>query len=199
MDYPSVTFVGLGYIGLPTAVVMANHGIRVSGVDTDPRVVSRTNRGEISIVEPGLQEALSRAIHEGQLKATTKMVHSDIFVIAVPTPFTADRHGDLSYIMSAIKSIAPTLRGGELIVLESTSPPGTMRQLSGTYLLSEPIFIWTARRMRQKTNYLLCILPRTYPPRQRARRACNESADYWRSNTDGNRKSSSSLQDILSG
>ena len=125
-----VVFVGLGYIGLPTAVVMANHGVRVHGVDVNASAVERIQRGEVTIVEPGLEEELKKAVDSGQLTATTEMQHGDAFVIAVPTPFKENYEGDLSYIMSAAESIAPQLRGDETVILESTSPPRTTQKLA---------------------------------------------------------------------
>ncbi|QIR69756.1 UDP-N-acetyl-D-mannosamine dehydrogenase [Kocuria sp. KD4] len=125
-----VVFVGLGYIGLPTAVVMANHGVRVHGVDVNASAVERIQRGEVTIVESGLEEQLKKAIDSGQLTATTEMQHGDAFVIAVPTPFKENYEGDLSYILSAAESIAPQLRGDETVILESTSPPRTTQTLA---------------------------------------------------------------------
>ncbi|MDO4898121.1 MAG: UDP-N-acetyl-D-mannosamine dehydrogenase [Rothia sp. (in: high G+C Gram-positive bacteria)] len=130
MTSPSIAFVGLGYIGLPTAVVMANHGLRVTGVDINAVNVQRINRGEVTIVEPGLEQQLRSALASGNFTATTSMVHADVYIIAVPTPLKDNHEGDLSYIMSAAQSIAPQLRGGELIILESTSPPKTTQKLA---------------------------------------------------------------------
>lgn len=123
MPSPTIAFIGLGYIGLPTAVVMANHGLTVTGIDINAANVERINRGEVTIVEPGLEEQLQKAINSGNLKATTEMVHADVYILAVPTPFKDDYEGDLSYIMAAAETIAPQLVGGELVILESTSPP----------------------------------------------------------------------------
>lgn len=134
----SVAFVGLGYIGLPTAVVMANHGLKVTGVDINAANVERINRGEVTIVEPGLEEQLKRAIESGNLKATTEMGHADVYVIAVPTPFKDNYEGDLAYIMSAAESIAPQLQGDELVILESTSPPKTTQKMADYILELRP-------------------------------------------------------------
>ncbi|WP_188360037.1 UDP-N-acetyl-D-mannosamine dehydrogenase [Rothia aerolata] len=134
----TVAFVGLGYIGLPTAVIMANHGLKVTGVDINAANVERINRGEVTIVEPGLEEQLKRAIDSGNLTATTEMVHADVYVIAVPTPFKENYEGDLSYIMSAAENIAPQLQGDELVILESTSPPTTTRKLAAKILELRP-------------------------------------------------------------
>ncbi|MEX5275303.1 UDP-N-acetyl-D-mannosamine dehydrogenase [Kocuria sp. CPCC 205235] len=133
-----VVFVGLGYIGLPTAVVMANHGVRVHGVDVNASAVERIQRGEVTIVEPGLEEQLKKAVDSGQLTASTEMQQGNAFVIAVPTPFKDDYEGDLSYIMSAAESIAPQLRGDEVVILESTSPPKTTQKLAEKILELRP-------------------------------------------------------------
>ncbi|MCT2249976.1 MULTISPECIES: UDP-N-acetyl-D-mannosamine dehydrogenase [Kocuria] len=133
-----VVFVGLGYIGLPTAVVMANHGVRVHGVDVNASAVERIQRGEVTIVEPGLEEELQKAVNSGQLTATTEMQHGDAFVIAVPTPFKENYEGDLSYIMSAAESIAPQLHGDETVILESTSPPRTTQKLAAKIMELRP-------------------------------------------------------------
>lgn len=130
MSHPTVAFVGLGYIGLPTAVVLANSGVRVTGVDINEPNVAKINAGQTTIVEPGLEEELQRALSSGNLRATTTMPHEDVYIIAVPTPFTDDYAVDMKYIYSAAASIAPLLEGGELIVLESTSPPNTTRKLA---------------------------------------------------------------------
>ncbi|WP_431812886.1 UDP-N-acetyl-D-mannosamine dehydrogenase [Kocuria sp. cx-455] len=133
-----VVFVGLGYIGLPTAVVMANHGVRVHGVDVNASAVERIQRGEVTIVEPGLEEQLKKAVDSGQLTASTEMQQGNAFVIAVPTPFKENYEGDLSYIMSAAESIAPQLRGDEVVILESTSPPKTTQKLADKILELRP-------------------------------------------------------------
>ena len=133
-----VVFVGLGYIGLPTAVVMANHGVRVHGVDVNASAVERIQRGEVTIVEPGLEEQLQKAVDSGQLTASTEMQRGNAFVIAVPTPFKDNYEGDLSYIMSAAESIAPQLRGDEVVILESTSPPKTTQKLAAKILEMRP-------------------------------------------------------------
>lgn len=138
MTTRSVAFVGLGYIGLPTAVVMANHGVKVTGIDINAANVERINRGEVTIVEPGLEKQLKQAIESGNLRATTEMVHADVYILAVPTPFKENHEGDLSYIMAAAGSLAPQLRGGELVILESTSPPKTTEKMAEHILSLRP-------------------------------------------------------------
>jgi len=124
----TICVIGLGYIGLPTAVVLASRGVSVVGVDINKDVVEKINRGEIHIVEPDLDAVTARAVQNGVLKATTVPVAADAFVIAVPTPFH-DGNADLSYVQAASVSIAPVLKRGDLVVLESTSPPGTTEAL----------------------------------------------------------------------
>lgn len=138
MSSPTIAFVGLGYIGLPTAVIMANHGLQVTGIDINAGNVERINRGQVTIVEPGLAEELKKAVDSGMLTATTHMVHADVYIIAVPTPFKENYEGDLSYIMAAAESIAPQLVGGELVILESTSPPKTTQKLAAKILELRP-------------------------------------------------------------
>lgn len=134
----TVVFVGLGYIGLPTAVTLANSGVRVKGVDVNTSVVERISRGEVTIVEPGLEQELKKAVESGQLSASTEMQHGDAFVIAVPTPFKDDHVGDTSYIEAAARNIAPLLQGDELVILESTSPPQTTRRLAEALTTARP-------------------------------------------------------------
>ncbi len=125
-----VAVVGLGYIGLPTAVSLATGGLDVVGVDLDRGIVDRVNRGEAPFAEPDLSVAVSGAVAMGRLSAQTDMPAADAYIIAVPTPFTTDRRSDLTHVIAAAEVIADALRGGEIIVLESTSPPGTTRRIS---------------------------------------------------------------------
>lgn len=133
MTNQTVAFVGLGYIGLPTAVVMAN-----SGVDVNEANVERINRGEVTIVEPGLEEELKQAIKSGNFRATTSQVHAQTYIIAVPTPFTDTYDVDMKYIYSAAEAIAPQLKGDELVILESTSPPLTTKKMADKILELRP-------------------------------------------------------------
>ena len=128
-----VAVLGLGYIGLPTAAALATQGVDVVGVDVNPDVVKSVGRGEAPFVEPDLAVAVSGAVAMGRLTTSVDVPEADAFIIAVPTPFLADHSADLSHISAAVSSIAPRLRGGELVVLESTSPPGT------TWWISERI------------------------------------------------------------
>lgn len=133
-----IAFVGLGYIGLPTAVVMANSGLDVVGVDVMPDKVEAINRGEVTIVEPGLEEELRKALDSGKFRASTEMPEADAYIVAVPTPFTDDHKVDMRFINSAADAIAPMLKGGELVVLESTSPPKTTEEMARRILEARP-------------------------------------------------------------
>ncbi len=125
-----VAIVGLGYIGLPTAAALSTRGVDVIGVDVNPRTVEAVNRGQVSYAEPDLAVAVSGALSMGHLHATTEMPQADAYLVAVPTPFKGENQADLSYVRAAIEAIAPKLRGGEVVILESTSPPGTTRRMS---------------------------------------------------------------------
>jgi UDP-N-acetyl-D-mannosaminuronic acid dehydrogenase len=126
----TIAVVGLGYIGLPTAVLAASHGADVIGVDLDPGVVEAVNQGVAPFVEPDLGIALAGVVAQGRLRAQRETPAADVYVVAVPTPLRADRSADLRCIDAAVGAIAPRLRGGELVVLESTSPPGTTQRLA---------------------------------------------------------------------
>ncbi|WP_099299032.1 UDP-N-acetyl-D-mannosamine dehydrogenase [Corynebacterium dentalis] len=124
-DFKSVSVIGMGYIGLPTAAFLASAGIDTIGVDIDSSKIDDINNGIVPFVEPDFDEFFSKVLRAGTLKAQTTVPDTDAYVIAVPTPLT-DQHGvDLRYVKSAVEAIAPVVQPGNLIVLESTSPPGT--------------------------------------------------------------------------
>lgn len=125
----SLVVVGMGYIGLPTAVVLAEHGWNVTGVDVNPAVVSSINDGEVPFFEDELEKHLSKAVDGGRLHAVLEPPEADVYIVAVPTPFAANHEADLSYVFSAADSIAPRLKGGELLILESTSPVGATEKM----------------------------------------------------------------------
>ena len=122
--------IGLGYIGLPTAAVIASRGIRVIGVDINSHAVATINEGRIHIVEPELDVLVQGAVAAGKLKAVTKPEKAQVFLIAVPTPFKDGHKPDISFVEAAALSIAPLLEKGNLVVLESTSPVGTTEKMS---------------------------------------------------------------------
>jgi UDP-N-acetyl-D-mannosaminuronic acid dehydrogenase len=137
--FNKVSVVGLGYIGLPTAAVIASRGIEVIGIDVNQHAVDTINQGEIHIVEPDLDIVVRSAVMTGKLKATTVPEAADAFMVAVPTPFKGDNHEpDLSYIESAVKAIAPVLEKGNLVVLESTSPVGATEKMAGWLAEARP-------------------------------------------------------------
>lgn len=126
-----VCVIGLGYVGLPTAAVLASRGYDVHGVDVNPKAVETINSGKAHIVEPDLDLLVRAAVQTGKLKAHTQPAEADVFVVCVPTPFKGDHEPDLSYVESATRLICPFLRAGNLVVLESTSPPGTTEMMAG--------------------------------------------------------------------
>lgn len=122
--------VGLGYIGLPTAALFATRGVSVAGFDVAAHVVDTVNAGGVHIIEPGLDIAVRSAVSSGTLRASTTLSPCDAFIIAVPTPFAENHAPDLTFIKSATIALAPVLRKGNLVVLESTSPVGTTRRMA---------------------------------------------------------------------
>ncbi|MCQ4246363.1 UDP-N-acetyl-D-mannosamine dehydrogenase [Stutzerimonas decontaminans] len=130
MSFETISVIGLGYIGLPTAAVFASRKKKVIGVDVNQKAVDIINRGEIHIVEPDLDMLVHAAVTEGYLKAVTTPEPADAFLIAVPTPFKGDHEPDLGYIESASNAIAPALKKGDLVILESTSPVGATEQMA---------------------------------------------------------------------
>ncbi|MBT0730554.1 UDP-N-acetyl-D-mannosamine dehydrogenase [Rosenbergiella nectarea] len=130
MHIKTVSIFGLGYIGLPTAAILADAGCQVIGVDINPVAVETINRGEIHIVEPELAEVVARNVAAGRLRATLTPEPAEAFLITVPTPFEADHQPDLSYVKSATLAIASQLKAGDLVILESTSPVGATEQVA---------------------------------------------------------------------
>lgn len=133
-----VCVVGLGYIGLPTAAFIADSGISVLGVDINESHVEKINKGEMPFFEPGFEALLKSVVADGNLKADTEVAEADAFIVAVPTPFNDDYSVNMSYIEAAAKNIAPVLRPGALVALESTSPPGTTEKMAEILLAERP-------------------------------------------------------------
>jgi len=129
VKFESLCVLGLGYIGLPTASTFATHGLQVTGVDVDRRVVDVLRNGEIHIQEPGLRTLVQAAFRSGKLRIEEFPQSADAFIIAVPTPISDSKLADMSYVRSAAESILPVLQPGNLVVLESTSPPRTTLDL----------------------------------------------------------------------
>ncbi|MEB3416285.1 UDP-N-acetyl-D-mannosamine dehydrogenase [Alteriqipengyuania sp. WL0013] len=137
---PTVCVVGLGYIGLPTAAIIARSGMDVTGMDVSRIVVDTINRGEIHIEEVDLDGLVQAVVKNGKLRASTEVVPADVFVIAVPTPFAKDGHHtpDLSYVESAARAVASVLQQGDTIILESTSPIGTTETIRDILAQARP-------------------------------------------------------------
>lgn len=132
----SVCVLGLGYIGLPTASLFANNGMHVLGVDTNPSVVETINSGRNHIEEVGLRTLLEAAVSSGHLRASTSPAPADVFIISVPTPFGKEKQPDLSHVFQSARSIIPHLRENNLVILESTVPPGTTLEIAA-FIASE--------------------------------------------------------------
>lgn len=130
----TICVVGLGYIGLPTASLLGTKGFKVHGVDASKQVVDTINQGRIHIVEPDLDILVKSAVQSGNLSADLEPKQADIFIIAVPTPFKANHEPDLSYVEAATRNIAPFVRPGNLVILESTSPVGTTDEVVAAIL-----------------------------------------------------------------
>jgi len=138
MSFETISVIGLGYIGLPTAAVFASKGKKVVGVDINARAVETINRGAIHIVEPDLDQVVHAAVTRGDLRATTQPEAADAFLIAVPTPFKDDHQPDLCFVKAAAESIAPVLKKGDLVILESTSPVGSTEQMADWLAAARP-------------------------------------------------------------
>lgn len=133
--FDMVSVIGLGYIGLPTAAILASYGINVTGVDVNTHVIDSLNSGKVHIVEPDLDSVVRMAVINNRLRATAIPVPANVFIIAVPTPITRDHQPDVSYVMAAARSIAPVIAKNNLIILESSSPVGTTEKMAA--LLAE--------------------------------------------------------------
>lgn len=128
-----ITVLGMGYIGLPTSIALTRAGYNVAGFDVNEKVIEILNKGKIHIVEPDLQEAYEKALNTGRLTATNKLEESDVFIIAVPTPFKKNENrklADLSYVESASKMVGKVVKEGNLVILESTVPPKTTKLMT---------------------------------------------------------------------
>ena len=138
MRSDTVVVIGLGYIGLPTAAILATNGVTVVGVDVSERHVDAVNRGEVPFVEPDLATHVAGAVQQGLLSAQRETPAASVYIVAVPTPFKDGYAADLSYIDAATDAIVPNLQGGELVILESTSPPGTTEHMAERVLAARP-------------------------------------------------------------
>lgn len=138
MNFKTISVIGLGYIGLPTAAAFASRQIKVVGVDVNQHAVDTINRGAIHIVEPDLDLLVGQAVENGFLRAVTQPEPADAFLIAVPTPFMGDHLPDMKFVESAARSIAPVLKKGDLIILESTSPVGSTETMAAWLAEARP-------------------------------------------------------------
>ena len=129
-QFKHICVIGLGYIGLPTAATFAAHGVKVTGVDVNQHAVDMINQGKVHIVEPDLDALVKVVVTKGMLTAQTVPAEADVYIVAVPTPFKDDHQPDLKYIESAANALAPYLKSGNLVILESTSPVGATEQMS---------------------------------------------------------------------
>jgi len=135
---PEVVTIGLGYIGLPTSALIASYGTNVLGVDINQSVVDTINQGKIHIVEPDLDEIVSKAVSNGFFKASTKPTSAEVYLIVVPTPFKGNHEPDISFVEAATKGIIPLLKKGDLYIIESTSPIGTTDKMQKLIFASRP-------------------------------------------------------------
>jgi len=155
MNNPEVVMIGLGYIGLPTAALIAQSETFVHGVDINPKVVDTINKGQIHIVEPELDIAVANAVKKGFLKASTTPIQADTYLIVVPTPFKAKNEPDISFVESATKAIIPLLKEDDLYIIESTSPVGTTEKMMELIFSERP-------ELKGKLNIAYCperVLP----------------------------------------
>ena len=131
-------FMGLGYIGLPTSIIAAKHGVQVLGVDINPKVVDMTNQGRLHIIEPGLEDMLQEVVAAGTFRAALRPEESDAYFMVVPTPFKGNHEPDISYVEAATKAVLPLLKEGDLYVIESTSPVGTTEKMRNLIYAERP-------------------------------------------------------------
>ena len=137
-QFKHICVIGLGYIGLPTAATFAAHGVKVTGVDVNQHAVDMINQGKVHIVEPDLDALVKVVVAKGMLSAQTAPVAADAYIVAVPTPFKDDHQPDLKYIEAASKALAPYLKSGNLVILESTSPVGATEEMSAWLAEARP-------------------------------------------------------------
>ena len=155
MQKPKVTIIGLGYIGLPTAALIANNQIAVNGFDVNPDVVDTINKGEVHIVEPGLTEMVQNTVKSGYLKASTALENGDVYLVVVPTPFKSNNEPDISFVEAATINVSTHLKEGDLFIIESTSPVLKTEKMADIIFANRP-------ELKDKINIAYCperILP----------------------------------------
>ncbi len=158
MNFQKICVLGLGYIGLPYASTFATHGLKVIGVDSNPQIVEQLRNGELHIYEPGLRTLVQTALQSGNLTVMPQVEEADAFIIAVPTPIYPDKRADMRAVIAATQSIVPHLRRGNLVMLESTSPPRT------TVDLLTPILEKSG--LKAGTDFFLAYTPERVIPGQ---------------------------------
>ena len=164
MTVATVSVIGLGYIGLPTAAVLARSGCNVIGVDINADAVATINDGRIHIVEAGLSDVVADVVAAGRLRATTAPEPADAFLIAVPTPFKEDHQPDLRFVKSACEAIAPVLRKGDTVILESTSPVGATEQMAQWIAAARPDLSVPAGRSDEEVDIAIAYCPERVLP-----------------------------------
>lgn len=153
--FNQICFMGMGYIGLPTAAVSAGNGLKILGVDVNKKVVETINKGEIHIIEPGLEELVRKVVENGNLRASSVPETSDVYLIVVPTPFKGNHEPDISFVEAATKEIIPLLKKDDLYIIESTSPVGTTDKMAAMIYNQRP-------DLKDKINIAYCperVLP----------------------------------------
>jgi UDP-N-acetyl-D-mannosaminuronic acid dehydrogenase len=138
MNYSQICFLGLGYIGLPTAAIIAGKGFSVLGVDINEEIVDTINKGEVHISEPGIDELVKKVVTGGNLRAASRPEVSDVFLIVVPTPFKGNHEPDISFVEAATMAIIPLLKENDLCIIESTSPVGTTDKMTSLIFTIRP-------------------------------------------------------------
>lgn len=161
--FKKISVIGLGYIGLPTAAIIASREVHVIGVDIDANTVSTINSGNIHIIEPDLDIIVHRVVKAGYLYAVNSPEPADAFLITVPTPFKSNYEPDLSYVKAAVESIAPVLKKGNLIILESTSPVGTTLQVSQQLANARPDLVFPHQDPKNAEIYIAYCPERVMP------------------------------------
>lgn len=154
---------GLGYIGLPTAAMFATNGVFVSGVEVDQHAIDTINQGKIHIVEPGLGDVVKAAVESGHLKAFDKACEADAYIICVPTPFKGDHEPDLSFVDAATTEIAPYIRKGNTVILESTSPVGTTERVAEIIKKLRPDLVVASEESEESDVYVAYCPERVLP------------------------------------
>ncbi|PLA36865.1 UDP-N-acetyl-D-mannosamine dehydrogenase [Corynebacterium coyleae] len=171
-QFYDVAVIGLGYIGLPTAAFLASAGLKVYGYDIDSALVRTVQQGQVPFIEPGFDSLLASMISSGALHVGADIMPARNYILAVPTPITADKSADVSYVLDAAASIAPSLRGGELVIVESTCPPGLTEDVANHILKELPTLTLTPNK--PNSLYVAHAPERVLPGKIMAEMATND-------------------------